>query len=201
MILTSSAIAALTLSGAVLADMNMEHMEKMGNDAVKRAIETNDFTAFQTATKDLPMAVVDTQAEFDQVVAMHAKMKAAHEEMKALHTELELPEMKKDEKHEKHDMKDMKGEMKKSDWKAGKMNIKEKKKMSEAITTGTYEQFVASIPDENPLLSFVTKENFSVLQELVDARKAGDSAKVKALALQLGMDKTEVKHVRKMIKK
>lgn len=212
--LTSSAIAALTVSGFAFASMgkSYEGMQKcmemkempVQHETMQKAIEANDFTAFQTAVKDSPMAVVDTQAEFDQMVAMHTKMKTVREEMKALHATLGLPEMKE----MKHDMKDQKREAKKDkkkelkakllQWKEQKLKKEQKELVKSIILNGVYEDFVTAMPKNHPLLSYVTVENFSTLKSLLNAKVTGNLKNVKSLATELGMDKKELKYLRRM---
>lgn len=178
-----------------------QKMEMQKNhEAIKKAVEANNFAAFQTAVKDSPMAVVDTQAEFDQVVVMHAKMQIAKTEMEALHTSLGIakPEMKNMKKEGEIQNTDMK----KSKMKTPKLNLKKsvQKDLKLSIVAGTYEEFIANLPTEHVLSTKITKDNFAQLKLLVDAKKAGDTTKVKEILTSLQLTNKEKSLIKKIVK-
>lgn len=175
---------------------------KSEKDAIHTALEAKDFAAFQTAAKDTPFAVVDTQEKFTTLANAHAEMKALHTEIEAAQTALGLPAMKEAKKEMKSEAKqEMKQAMsEKRSLKSQSLKRADQKAMKKTIETGSFSDFTASTPENHPILDYITEENFPILQELLAAKKAGDSAKVKALIEKLGISKKEANVMKKIIK-
>ncbi|MBI5413950.1 hypothetical protein HZA38_00335 [Candidatus Peregrinibacteria bacterium] len=59
--------------------------------------------------------------------------------------------------------------------------------IKQAIENGDYETWKTLVPENSPMAQNITAENFSLLKDLYDARKAGDAAKAKEIAGKLGI--------------
>lgn len=118
-------------------------------EQVRAAIEANDFTAFQTATADSPLAEkITTQAQFEQFVQMHTLMEEGKtEEAKAIATELGLSEMK---------ARGMHGD-------SAKMEA-----IKAAIDANDYTAFQTALADDtnSPLANIDTAEKFAKLVKM-----------------------------------
>jgi len=157
---TSAGIIAVSIGGFALANsVSIEKEHRTAPEFIK-AVDANDFTAFQLSAKDTPMKIIDTQEEFNQLVLAHtAAKKGDMTVMNMLRTNLGLPEMKKGKKGGKG-------------FKDNKKDNSNHKEVKTAIESGDFTAFQSAVKD-SPLAVVDTQEKFA---KLVEAEKTIKSA-------------------------
>lgn len=166
---------------ALLSEYSIEKpvrgMRKNGpSEAVRDAIENNNYTAFQAAvTAEDPIASIITDAEkFSQLVAFHeARKNGDTETAEALRAELGLEIREKGSRGFGH---------------GRKGNPENREQIETAIESGDYEAWKALVGEKNPFAEKITAENFSLLQELHEARENRDMETIQEIHEQLGIE-------------
>ena len=153
------AVTATTASG-VFAQAGKEKRE-----AVEQALEANDFTAFQEAAQNTPLADRITQENFTKFQELHS----LKEQVRILEEELGL-----ERGHHKGQRKGQDGEKRKA--------------VEAAIESGDFTAFQEATKD-SPQAGEITEEQFAGMQEVHSLKEAGDHEAAKAKADELGLKK------------
>lgn len=153
-------------------------------EAIQTAVLNNDYAAFIDAIQDTPLAdVIDTQDKFDDFVLMHEyRQKAAD-----IATQLGLDELHGQQKKHGH------GRDRGERWdKREKGDISVRQTIKQALESGDYTAFRDAIQD-TPLAEHITSEaDFVLMQEMHQARQAGDKEWAQEIAQELGLpERTE----------
>ena len=153
---------------------NNENME-----AVKSALENNDYNAWLEAISNMPnaseMTTVINESNFSKMVEIHTLMQAGDMEgAQKIADELGLPNF-------------MAGKGRGGE----RGNGQDMKEIMNAISNGDYETFISLLTDQpfaEELKSKITSDNFSSLKEILDLVNAGSYTEAKDIADELGLD-------------
>lgn len=150
----------------IAQEQRAEH--KARREAVKAALEANDYEAFKVAVGDGKLSEYVTADNFNRFVALYEAFKNGDRETaEAIRAELNLPERKHHKK--KHN----------------KVSPEVRSQIKEAIKNGDYAAFQEATKDNPKIQEKITAENFAKLQELHQAIESGDTEKVRELKSEL----------------
>lgn len=165
-------LATVVAAGAIGASVTSAHFNGSGTkrEAIRSAVENNDFTAFQEATKDFPRNSIDTVDEFSAIVQAHQLRKEGKQnEARAVleNAGIERPFRK---------------------------GHGPRAEVRNAIETGNLAEFQEAAGESRIAKVIDTKEEFNKLVEAHQLRKEGRHDEAREIMQELGIGKRHKHH-------